>query len=93
MVTNRITKNRQYRGKGYVRLANQFDFFWEFVGTLLEISEKRPFRIRGVVSVPETDRVFNSCVLFCLSKDKRVFFGLFDPMMKSNINTTLQESP
>ena len=33
------------------------------------------------------------CVLFCLFKDKRVFLGLFDPKMKSNIYTMLQESP
>ena len=31
---------------------------------------------------------FNSCVLFCLLKDKRVFFGHPDQKMKSNIKMT-----
>ena len=36
---------------------------------------------------------FNSCVLFCLFKDQRVFFGLIDQNMKSNIKKTPKSRP
>ena len=51
-----------------------------------EKSNKSEFYITDVFEL-------NSCVFFCLLKDKRVFFGLFDEKMKSNIQTTHQESP
>ena len=35
----------------------------------------------------------NSCVLFCLLKDKRVFLGLPDQKMKSNIKMTPKTPP
>ena len=40
-----------------------------------------------------TYHIGNSCVLFCLLKDEREFFGFPDQKLQSNVQTTPKSSP